>query len=235
MLKNIPSNQNNETDIRSHFDTFGSMVNCVPYFNDDPHAALLEFADPEAATSAYRSPAAILGNRFIKIYWENPKYNRNGNENQNNNTQTDPVDSTNSEKITTNGIENRKRKHSDLCQEPLSVCDQVEQSSDNHRSIRHAIQEEEPPLIPAKSIPPPRVFKLNKQLNLIKQDHEENIKNQKLLLEKLERSDNETKRNGIAKLLAIQIKKGNELKDQIQSIESKLASGQPNKYVAPTN
>ena len=94
---------------------------------------------------------------------------------------------------------------------------------------------EEPVVIPVKVIPPHRVFKLNQELNVMKKSQEENIQNQKLLLERLESAANETARKGIAKLLDNQIKKGEDLKAKIESIETTLASGTKNKYVAPSS
>jgi len=38
-------------------------------FESDPNGALIEFATNREAYAAYSSPEAILGNRFIKMFW----------------------------------------------------------------------------------------------------------------------------------------------------------------------
>ena len=40
-------------------------------YENDPQAALIQFSNNAEARKAYSSPEAVLGNRFIKIFWHN--------------------------------------------------------------------------------------------------------------------------------------------------------------------
>ena len=38
----------------------------------DPEAALVQFSHHTEAKAAYSCPDAVLGNRFIRVFWHNP-------------------------------------------------------------------------------------------------------------------------------------------------------------------
>ena len=40
-------------------------------YDNDAQAALIQFASNAEARRAYSSPEAVLGNRFIKLFWHN--------------------------------------------------------------------------------------------------------------------------------------------------------------------
>ena len=44
-------------------------------YENDPQAALIQFASNAEARRAYNSPEAVLGNRFIKLFWHNKTKN----------------------------------------------------------------------------------------------------------------------------------------------------------------
>ncbi|XP_065668942.1 RNA-binding protein 26 isoform X2 [Hydra vulgaris] len=82
-IRKIPANLNNIVKLSEHFQKFGVITKIQTPFDNDQQAALLEFATYQQATSAYNSPEAILGNRFIKMFWHNPnKQQKNTNSNQ---------------------------------------------------------------------------------------------------------------------------------------------------------
>ena len=48
------------------------MCNCLQVnYEGDPQAALIQFSSNSEARRAYSSPEAVLGNRFIKLFWHN--------------------------------------------------------------------------------------------------------------------------------------------------------------------
>ena len=53
---------------------FGALINVQVQFEGDPASALVTFANPMEAEAAYSAPDAVLGNRFIKMFFH---YDRN--------------------------------------------------------------------------------------------------------------------------------------------------------------
>ncbi|XP_065646403.1 RNA-binding protein 26 isoform X2 [Hydra vulgaris] len=81
-IRKIPSNLNNIVKISEHFQKFGVITKIQTPFDNDQQAALVEFATYQQANSAYNSPEAILGNRFIKMFWHNPNRQQKNNNQQ---------------------------------------------------------------------------------------------------------------------------------------------------------
>jgi len=94
-IRKIPAELNNMVKLSEHFQKFGTITKIQTPFENDSQAALLEFATYQQATAAYSSPEAILGNRFIKMFWHNPnrqnkQQHTNNNANKNNVAATSP-------------------------------------------------------------------------------------------------------------------------------------------------
>ncbi|KAG1682392.1 RNA-binding protein 26 [Nymphon striatum] len=70
-LRKIPSGLNTITQLNKHFEKFGNIVNLQICFEGDPEAALITFSSNAEAHAAYRSTEAVLNNRFIKVFWHN--------------------------------------------------------------------------------------------------------------------------------------------------------------------
>jgi hypothetical protein len=72
-VRNIPPSLNNIAHLNNHFAKFGNLVNLQVQFEGDPASALVTFTSPDEAEMAFSSAEAVLGNRFIKVYYHNPK------------------------------------------------------------------------------------------------------------------------------------------------------------------
>lgn len=70
-LKRIPNECNNILKIGEYFNKFGTVLNVKIRHNDDS-SALVEFSDHKEAKNALASTDAVMGNRFIRMYWYNP-------------------------------------------------------------------------------------------------------------------------------------------------------------------
>eukprot|EP00095_Tigriopus_kingsejongensis_P000423 maker-scaffold171_size289870-snap-gene-1.32 protein:Tk00423 transcript:maker-scaffold171_size289870-snap-gene-1.32-mRNA-1 annotation:"rna-binding protein 26" len=68
-VRNIPPNMNNIAHLNNHFARFGNLVNVQVQFEEDPGSALVTFTSPGEASTAYNSPDAVLGNRFIRMHF----------------------------------------------------------------------------------------------------------------------------------------------------------------------
>lgn len=69
LVRQIPSELNNISKLNEHFSKFGTIVNLQVAFQNDPEAALIQFASPDEAKRAIQSPEAVLNNRFIRVHW----------------------------------------------------------------------------------------------------------------------------------------------------------------------
>lgn len=69
LVRQIPSELNNISKLNEHFSKFGTIVNLQVAFQNDPEAALIQFAAPDEAKRAIQSPEAVLNNRFIRLHW----------------------------------------------------------------------------------------------------------------------------------------------------------------------
>lgn len=70
-LRKVPTGLNQISHLNQHFSKFGTITNLQVCYNGDPMAALLTFSKPAEAKAAYKSTEAVLGNRFIKVFWHN--------------------------------------------------------------------------------------------------------------------------------------------------------------------
>eukprot|EP00096_Caligus_rogercresseyi_P004457 TRINITY_DN18726_c0_g1_i1.p1 TRINITY_DN18726_c0_g1~~TRINITY_DN18726_c0_g1_i1.p1 ORF type:complete len:838 (-),score=312.60 TRINITY_DN18726_c0_g1_i1:518-3031(-) len=68
-VRNIPPPLNNIASLNNHFARFGTLVNVQVGFEGDPGSALVTFAKPQEAQGAFSSSEAVMGNRFIKMYF----------------------------------------------------------------------------------------------------------------------------------------------------------------------
>ncbi|CAO4369168.1 unnamed protein product [Caenorhabditis nigoni] len=68
----IPAEMNNIAKLNEHFATFGVVDNIQVRYNGEIDAALVTYASKHDAYKAYKSPAPVLNNRFIKVFWHNP-------------------------------------------------------------------------------------------------------------------------------------------------------------------
>lgn len=70
-VRKIPRAQNNIATLNEFFSKFGTVTNIQVNFQGCPESALVSFSNHSEAYSAYRSPEAVLGNRFIRLFWHN--------------------------------------------------------------------------------------------------------------------------------------------------------------------
>ncbi len=77
-VRNIPPHINNIAHLNNHFARFGTLINVQVQFEGDPASALITFANPEDTEAAFSSAEAVLGNRFIKMFYHysRPQYPR---------------------------------------------------------------------------------------------------------------------------------------------------------------
>mmetsp|Transcript_21728 Transcript_21728/g.30372 ORF Transcript_21728/g.30372 Transcript_21728/m.30372 type:complete len:438 (+) Transcript_21728:3-1316(+) len=66
-VENVPPNVNNMKSLSRHFERFGEIVNVQ--IDQDHKKAYVQFRTHEQAKLAISSPAAVCGNRFIKVKW----------------------------------------------------------------------------------------------------------------------------------------------------------------------
>lgn len=69
VLRKVPPDLNVLSKLNSHFDQFGKIVNLKVGFQNDPEAALVQFSTVDEAKAAHSSSSAVLGNRFIRVYF----------------------------------------------------------------------------------------------------------------------------------------------------------------------
>uniref|UniRef100_A0A0K2UTN6 RNA binding motif protein 26 [Ochotona princeps] n=1 Tax=Lepeophtheirus salmonis TaxID=72036 RepID=A0A0K2UTN6_LEPSM len=76
-VRNIPPLYNNIAQLNNHFARFGVLVNVQVQFEGDPGSALVTFSKPTEAESAFSSSEAVMGNRFIKMFYhyDRPNFN----------------------------------------------------------------------------------------------------------------------------------------------------------------
>ena len=70
-VRKLPHQLNTITKLNEFFSKFGTIVNLQVRYGGDPEAAVVQFATHSEAVAAHRSPEAVLGNRFIKLFWHN--------------------------------------------------------------------------------------------------------------------------------------------------------------------
>ncbi|XP_018497370.1 zinc finger protein swm [Galendromus occidentalis] len=70
-VRKIPRAQNNIATLNEFFSKFGTVTNIQVNFQGCPESALVSFSNHGEANAAYRSPEAVLGNRFIRLFWHN--------------------------------------------------------------------------------------------------------------------------------------------------------------------
>uniref|UniRef100_A0A8R1HMS6 C3H1-type domain-containing protein n=1 Tax=Caenorhabditis japonica TaxID=281687 RepID=A0A8R1HMS6_CAEJA len=69
----LPAELNNISKLNEHFGAFGNIENIQVRYNGEIDAALVTFASKFDAQKAYKSPAPVLNNRFIKVFWHKPE------------------------------------------------------------------------------------------------------------------------------------------------------------------
>ncbi|CZT43787.1 uncharacterized protein RSE6_03874 [Rhynchosporium secalis] len=67
VVENIPEERFTEEEVRGFFSEFGNILNISmqPY----KRLAIVKYDDWNSANTAYKSPAVIFDNRFVKVYW----------------------------------------------------------------------------------------------------------------------------------------------------------------------
>ncbi|XP_065877009.1 zinc finger CCCH domain-containing protein 41 [Euphorbia lathyris] len=65
----IPQKSNRRDALLSHFQKFGEVVDIYIPLNNE--RAFVQFSNREEAEAALRAPDAVMGNRFIKLWWAN--------------------------------------------------------------------------------------------------------------------------------------------------------------------
>lgn len=68
-VNGIPLKNNKKEAILSHFRKFGQIIDIYIPLNSEK--AFVQFSKREEAEAAYMAPDAVMGNRFIKLWWAN--------------------------------------------------------------------------------------------------------------------------------------------------------------------
>ncbi|ESQ32693.1 hypothetical protein EUTSA_v10003632mg [Eutrema salsugineum] len=68
-VNNVPHESNRRDLILAHFQKFGKVIDIHIPINSE--RAFVQFSKREEAESALRAPDAVMGNRFIKLWWAN--------------------------------------------------------------------------------------------------------------------------------------------------------------------
>ncbi|KAJ4831506.1 hypothetical protein Tsubulata_004738 [Turnera subulata] len=68
-VNGIPQKSNKREALLSHFQKFGEVVDIYIPLNSE--RAFVQFSKREEAEAALRAPDAVMGNRFIKLWWAN--------------------------------------------------------------------------------------------------------------------------------------------------------------------
>ncbi|CAH9125237.1 unnamed protein product [Cuscuta epithymum] len=68
-VSGIPQTDNRREAILSHFQKFGEVIDI--YIPMKSERAFVQFSKREAAEAALKAPDAVMGNRFIKLWWAN--------------------------------------------------------------------------------------------------------------------------------------------------------------------
>lgn len=68
-VNNVPHESNRRDLILAHFQKFGKVIDIHIPLNSE--RAFVQFSKREEAESALRAPDAVMGNRFIKLWWAN--------------------------------------------------------------------------------------------------------------------------------------------------------------------
>lgn len=68
-VSGIPQKDNRRDALLSHFQKFGEVINV--YIPVNSERAFVQFSKREEAEDALKAPDAVMGNRFIKLWWAN--------------------------------------------------------------------------------------------------------------------------------------------------------------------
>ncbi|MCL7051404.1 hypothetical protein MKW94_002399 [Papaver nudicaule] len=68
-VNGIPLKSNKKETLLSHFQKFGEVIDIYIPLNSE--RAFVQFSSREEAESALKAPDAVMGNRFIKLWWAN--------------------------------------------------------------------------------------------------------------------------------------------------------------------
>ncbi|CAN0924500.1 Zinc finger CCCH domain-containing protein 41 [Linum grandiflorum] len=68
-VNGIPQMNSKREALLSHFQKFGEVIDI--YIPSNSERAFVQFLKTEAAEAALRAPDAVMGNRFIKLFWAN--------------------------------------------------------------------------------------------------------------------------------------------------------------------
>ncbi|KAK6928376.1 RNA recognition motif domain, partial [Dillenia turbinata] len=68
-VNGIPLKNNKKESLLSHFRKFGEVIDV--YIPSNSERAFVQFSKREEAEAALKSPEAVMGNRFIKLWWAN--------------------------------------------------------------------------------------------------------------------------------------------------------------------
>ncbi|CAN4079206.1 unnamed protein product [Withania somnifera] len=68
-VKGIPQKDNKPETLLSHFRKFGEVIDI--YIPVNGEQAFVQFSKREEAEAALKAPDAVMGNRFIKLFWAN--------------------------------------------------------------------------------------------------------------------------------------------------------------------
>ena len=68
-VNGIPLQSNKREKLLSHFQKFGEVIDI--YIPVNTERAFVQFSKREEAEAAFKAPDAVMGNRFIKLWWAN--------------------------------------------------------------------------------------------------------------------------------------------------------------------
>lgn len=185
-LKRIPRDLNNISKLNEHFQRFGTITNIQVCAFSDPEAALVQFSHHTEAKAAYSCPDAVLGNRFIRVFWHNPdrpQNNKDGNSNRSavggiSNSGTAPADLGIKEETSNKTVVEAKAK-------PTMF-------QSGKTSISKTPKPVASPVLTKRQLELQKQEAIKKKLEIQKQKQEllnKQIKEQKLLISKLEKKN----------------------------------------------
>eukprot|EP00800_Vazella_pourtalesii_P016293 TRINITY_DN464_c0_g1_i9.p1 TRINITY_DN464_c0_g1~~TRINITY_DN464_c0_g1_i9.p1 ORF type:complete len:515 (-),score=113.32 TRINITY_DN464_c0_g1_i9:171-1715(-) len=69
ILRKVPYELNTVAKLSNYFEKFGTVVNVQVRYDNDPEGALVRFVTPQEAKKAHDCSDAVLGNRFIRVFY----------------------------------------------------------------------------------------------------------------------------------------------------------------------
>lgn len=201
-------------------------------YNGSADAAIVTFETVQEATAAIRSVDAVMGNRFIKVHWANRAPSREGHNSKQHRQpfnrgrgyfgQRRPnafLHQHNNDANQSNLLELEPPHKRDVFAQPsasngVPVCNVVE----SPRTAKAA----NPVSKVVFAMPRIERMRLERKLSTMAQDKSDALKNQKMLIEKVEKATNAKERKALVNLVKNNMNQLEQLNKQMKDIQNKL-------------